>query len=239
MEENLENKSAFGTAGLVLGIIGVCTSFIPFINNLSFVLGILGVIFAVVCFTKKASKGKAIAALVLGILTMVFTISAQKSLSDSFNELDNGINNELSNISQGTSSDSQLLPAEKTYSFNEKFKFDDLEIKIGSNYSFDTVKNSFSEYNNKRVVKLPVTVKNLSTETHNLNMFFYSIFGSKGTEMDSLGAYFDNDVNFAGKLRSGASYTKYMYFLYDGNGKYTIEFDNYSEKITVELDIKR
>ena len=33
MEEN--KKSGLGTAGLVLGIIGVCTSFIPIINNLS------------------------------------------------------------------------------------------------------------------------------------------------------------------------------------------------------------
>lgn len=33
MEER--KKSGFGTAGLVLGIIGVCTSFIPIVNNVS------------------------------------------------------------------------------------------------------------------------------------------------------------------------------------------------------------
>ena len=59
MEER--KKSGFGTAGLVLGIIGVCTSFIPIVNNVSFVLGLIGGILAIVSLIKKASKGQAIA----------------------------------------------------------------------------------------------------------------------------------------------------------------------------------
>ena len=51
-------KSGFATAGLVLGIIGICTSFIPIINNLSFVLGLIGILFCVVSLIKKASKGQ-------------------------------------------------------------------------------------------------------------------------------------------------------------------------------------
>lgn len=34
-------KSGFATAGIVLGIIGICTSFIPIINNLSFLWELL------------------------------------------------------------------------------------------------------------------------------------------------------------------------------------------------------
>ena len=87
------------------------------------------------------------------------------------------------------------------------------------------------------VVKVPITVKNLSSETHSLNMFYYSIFGSKGRELDSVSSYFDDSVDFAGELRNGASYTKYLYFLYDGNGTYAIEFDNFSTKVIVEFNI--
>ena len=46
MEE--KKKSGFATAGLVLGIIGIFTSFIPIVNNLSFVLWTIGVIFEVI-----------------------------------------------------------------------------------------------------------------------------------------------------------------------------------------------
>lgn len=79
-------KSSLCTAGLVLGIIGICTSFIPIINNLSFFLGALAIIFGLVSI-KKASKGKMIATVILGILAVVITLSAQKSVSDSLDAL--------------------------------------------------------------------------------------------------------------------------------------------------------
>ena len=45
-KEKIETKkSGFATAGLVLGIIGICLSFIPILNNASFFLGVLAVIF--------------------------------------------------------------------------------------------------------------------------------------------------------------------------------------------------
>ena len=56
MEE--KKKSGFATAGLVLGIIGICTSIIPIINNLSFILGIIGAIFAIISLIKKQVKDK-------------------------------------------------------------------------------------------------------------------------------------------------------------------------------------
>ena len=85
MEE--KKKSGFATAGLVLGIIGVCTSFIPIVNNLSFILGLIGILFGIVSLIKKASKKTAIAAIIVCVLAMYFTVSSQKSLSDSLDEV--------------------------------------------------------------------------------------------------------------------------------------------------------
>ena len=86
MSHSETQKSSLCTAGLVLGIIGVCTSFIPIINNLSFVMGILAVIFGLVSI-KKAGRGKMIATIILGILAIVITLNAQQSLSDSLDAL--------------------------------------------------------------------------------------------------------------------------------------------------------
>lgn len=86
MSHSETQKSSLCTAGLVLGIIGVCTSFIPIINNLSFIMGVLAVIFGLVSI-KKASKGKMIATIILGILAIVITLNAQQSLSDSLDAL--------------------------------------------------------------------------------------------------------------------------------------------------------
>lgn len=127
----------------------------------------------------------------------------------------------------------------KAYGLNDTFTFDDLEITIGDNIEFTRVNNQFSDYDGKTVVKLPITVKNIKDETHRLNMFYYSIFGTEGIELDSLSAYFDDAVDYAGDLKNGGSYTKYLYFLYDGDGEYSIEFDNYSSKVIVEFDVKK
>lgn len=81
-KENIESKkSGLAKAGLVLGIIGICLSFIPILNNASFFLGVLAVVFGLIPLIKKASKGKAIAALILGVLSIVITLSLQSSWS--------------------------------------------------------------------------------------------------------------------------------------------------------------
>ncbi len=126
------------------------------------------------------------------------------------------------------------------YALDKAFKFDDLEITIGSEFSYTTVDNKYSDHYQKEVIKIPVTVKNLKEETHGLNMFYYDFYGSQGTELDSVSAYFSDDcVDYAGDLRTDASYTKYFYVLYDGDGKYTVEFNNFSEKISIDFEVKK
>lgn len=129
----MENKkSGFGTAGLVLGIIGICTCIIPIINNASFIMGLLAIIFGIISLVKKASKGKAITALILGILSIVITLSLQSSWS---NTLDN-ISNDLNTMSGDNTED--VLKNNVDVSFGnfevieEEYGFTDtkLEIKI-------------------------------------------------------------------------------------------------------------
>ena len=92
--EKVENKkSGLATAGLVLGIIGICLSFIPILNNASFFLGILAVIFGIIPLIKKASKGKAIAALFLGVLSIIITLSLQSSWSESLDKVSEDLDN--------------------------------------------------------------------------------------------------------------------------------------------------
>lgn len=98
-------KSGFGTAGLVLGIIGICTSFIPIINNLSFIMGVLAVIFGIIALCQKSSKGKVIASIILGILAIVITINSQEALSNSIDDALNTFNNEMDTMSGNNTED--------------------------------------------------------------------------------------------------------------------------------------
>lgn len=93
-------KSGFATAGLVLGIIGICTSFIPIINNLSFFMGIIAIIFGVIALIKKAGKGKTITAIILGILAIAITLNTQKAVSDSLNEVSSNLDKMAGNSTE-------------------------------------------------------------------------------------------------------------------------------------------
>lgn len=187
-------------------------------------------------FNKKLSmKVKIIITIIFSILFILFNFVTENN--DKGNE---PIENNNSNVEVDDKKEEDKGSNSKTsYSFDETFEFNDLEITIGSNYSFTKVDNQFSEHHKKEVVKLPITVKNIKEETHSLNMFYYNIFAPSGIETENVWAYFDDCVESAGELRNGASYTKYIYFLYNGDGKYAIEFDAIWEEKTVEIEIKK
>lgn len=187
---------------------------------------------------KKISKKHLMIILIIGII-LIIIFAVFMLLFNSKNE-DNNYTpyNPSSNPTQTIPDYTINKPVtNKIYGFDENFIFDNLEITIGSNYTFDIIQNRYSEYNNSTVLKIPITVKNNSSSTHGLNMFYYDVYGSLGTEIKTVGSYFDDDIDYAGDLRSGASYTKYINVLYDGNGIYSVEFNNYLQEITVEFNI--
>ena len=118
-------------------------------------------------------------------------------------------------------------------------KFDGLELVFGQ-YSFTEVDNKYSDYYGQTVVKIPITINNLSKETHSLNYFYYKLFGVSGIESPDLRVYFSDEASRGGDLLPGKSYTKYLYILYDGDGTYTLVFDNWLlDKKTVEIEVNR
>ena len=222
--------TGLGTAGLVLGIIAVVFAFIPILNVVSYVPAILAIIFGGIALSKETKKTRGIIIVVLGIAAILIAYIINVT---ALNAAGKAISNVLEEVEQ------KQEEGKKSYTLGETFKFDDLEITLGKNYSFDKVDNQFSDDHQKDVLKLPVTVKNLKDETHGLNMFFYSFFGSKGTKANSSGFYFDDSIDSAGDLRPGATQESNFYVIFDGSGKYTVEFSNFLDKITVEFDVKK
>ena len=139
-----QKKSGFATAALILGIIGICLSFIPILNNASFFLGILGVIFAIISLVKKGSKGKALAGLILGILSVVITLSLQSSWAESLDEVSNDLDNAAGNNTE------EILGR-------------DVDVSIG------TFEGNLDEYGLVDS-KLTVTVTNKTSETKSFSI---------------------------------------------------------------------
>lgn len=129
------------------------------------------------------------------------------------------------------------VPTKTTFTLGETFRFDDLDLTFSTEYVSTTIKNQFAEKNGAKVIGVPVTVKNQKNERHSLNMFFYDQYGTKGTRLDRIGSYFDDDIDYAGDILPGSSYTKSMYFLYDGNGEYKVFFETSKQKITLAFNV--
>ena len=179
-----KKKSGFATAALVLGIIGICTSFIPIVNNASFVLGVLAVIFAIIPLIKKASTGKAIVSIILGILAVVITLSSQKALSDSFDEL----SNELDKASGGSTQ--EVLANDVDVSFGE---FEVIEGDYGLNDTKLTVKltNKTSE---TRTFSLQVEAVNSNGERITQDYIYANNLTAGQSQSFDIFTYVSNDI---------------------------------------------
>lgn len=150
-------KSGLATAGLVLGIVGICLSFIPILNNASFFLGILAVIFGIISLSKKISKGKAIAALILGALSVVITLSLQSSWSETLDEASKELDN---------------MTGENTEEVLKK-----VDVNIGT---LEVVTDEYGYSETKLVVK----VANKSGEKKSFNITIEAV-SSDGSRLDT------------------------------------------------------
>lgn len=143
-----------------------------------------------------------------------------------------------SSASGGSSSTESAEQAPENPTLGSTFTFDGLEITFDDNYTFTTVDNEFSEYYQQDVVRVGFTITNISDETTSLNMFYWTLFGPSGTEANDVGSYFDDDAFWnSGEMKPGASMNLAFYMVYEGDGTYSIDFDNYSENVSVEFDV--
>ena len=144
MEE--KKKSGLATAGLILGIIGICTSFIPIINNISFVLGLIGAIMGIIALIKKTGKNQAIAGIILCILAVIITVNSQKALTDTLNEVS-------TNLDKATGSST------------EEVLKNDVNVELGN---FEVTEDNYGLVNTKLTVK--VTNKTGEKKSFNLHI---------------------------------------------------------------------
>lgn len=185
------------------------------------------------------TKKKILSILIIGIFSIgLVGCSDNDNTKKEMNNNNSYSNNESNYSSEDVSSNSKSS-GNKAYGLGDTFVFDGIELTLDNVYSFTSIDNRFSEHNGKSVIKLGVNVKNVSDKKHSLNMFYYQLFGSQGIELDDVTSYFDDSIDYAGELKPGASYKSYFYILYDGDGLYSIDFDNYSQELSVEFNITK
>ena len=218
---------------------------------LGFFIPIVGLILFI-CWKKdrpKASKSAGIGALasiiaklLLTILIVVITFMIGfSSVKDLINYTGTDIDNYKDNYDYNDDYDTDTDSKEesKTVNAGEMFEFSNMQITIGTDYTFTTLNSSNSTKNGMILVKLPITVKNLSNDENHLNMFYSNIYDPSDKKLTKQSSYFDDTIDSADDLKSGESYTKYYYFEYTTDGIYKVKFNNYTSKIDVNVEVKK
>lgn len=141
--------------------------------------------------------------------------------------------------SEGESAEPAAEEKENSYGPGDSFDFEGFEVTISDVDGWDKVKNEFAEENGKEVFRVKMTEVNNSDETGSVNMFSYKAFSPSGTELNDVNAYFDDSSMSAGEVRSGGTIEAYVYMLYEGDGDYVLEFDDWSKTIEVIIPVKK
>lgn len=95
MSEQQAPRSIAAIVALVLGVIALISSWVPFINNVSFVFALVGVVFAVVGLVgtlrgKKSGRGLAIASTVVNVAAVAIVLATQSAYSAAIDEAASG-----------------------------------------------------------------------------------------------------------------------------------------------------
>ena len=167
MSEANGNKatSGFAIAGLVLGILAAVSSWIPIINNFSFILAVIGLVFAIVGVVgtvrgKKAGKGIAIAALVINLVAAGIVLAMQSAMSAAIDDATSGlVSTEDVTVQQqdGTDTDAGADPVDQ-----QAYAIADVQM-TGDDYSV-TISGTFTNNSDAEVSYVQVSYRLLDAE---------------------------------------------------------------------------
>ena len=102
-------------------------------------------------------------------------------------------------------------------------------------FVYATVESYDDSVNGKEAIGVPVTLKNLKSESASpfwtLNITLYGPRGvAQGSgSMSSAGWYFDDSIENAANMRAGATNELYVYFYDEGEGEYVAEISAWDE----------
>lgn len=202
--------------GVVLGAIAVLTSFMPIVNNGSFILALIGAVVGIVGLVgvlrgKKRSKPLAIIALALNVIAVVVVIATQSMYSAAIDDAVNG----PAVASTSQASDADQAPADQA---NGAAGATDLAVgtaatlENGLTVTVDSVAGGLTNYDGSAVTCVHVTYANNGSDEVAFNMFDWSGQDAQGAQRNST-FYSDGTEQLdSGTLAAGGTVAGNVYF---------------------------
>lgn len=169
-----QERKVLGILAIIFGAIALLGSWMPIINNFSFILAVLALIFGLIGFAvnRKRPKTLAIIGTVLAVVSIAIVLVTQAMYAKSLKELGKNVEETVSSVSSSIESSQK----EEDAKFNwTKEQFDALQVGDIINYgaggtNYDDVASVHGEPNN---------VTTSSVNDHDSKTVSYTSTGSK------------------------------------------------------------
>ena len=169
-----QERKVLGILAIIFGALALLGSWMPIINNFSFVLAILALIFGLIGFVinRKRPKTLAIIGTVLAVVSMVIVLVTQSMYARALNDAAKNVEDTVSSVSSSIESSQK----EEDAKFNwTKEQFD--ALKVG-----DIVNNGAGGANYDEIVSAhgePSNTTTSSVNDHESKTVSYTSLGSK------------------------------------------------------------
>ena len=169
-----QERKVLGILAIIFGALALLGSWMPIINNFSFILAILALIFGLIGFAvnRKRPKTLAIIGTVLSVVSIAIVLATQAMYAKSLKELGKNVEETVSSVSSSIESSQK----EEDAKFNwTKEQFDALQVGDIINYgagrtNYDDIASVHGEPNN---------VTTSSVNDHDSKTVSYTSTGSK------------------------------------------------------------
>lgn len=169
-----QERKVLGILAIIFGAIALLGSWMPIINNFSFILAVLALIFGLIGFAvnRKRPKTLAIIGTVLAVVSIAIVLVTQAMYAKSLKELGKNVEETVSSVSSSIESSQK----EEDAKFNwTKEQFDALQVGDIINYgaggtNYDDIASVHGEPNN---------VTTSSVNDHDSKTVSYTSTGSK------------------------------------------------------------
>lgn len=215
MGENGEKRgtSAMAVAGLVLGILAAVSSWVPIVNNLSFVIGAIGLVLAVIGLVrtlrgKRAGKGLAVAAVVVNVVALAVVLASQSAMSAALDEAVEGP--DVAAVSAPEGGDQGESAEQAT---TDLAPGSTVDLENGLSVTVDSVETGLANFDGSTVVAAHVTYVNGGDEPASYNTYDWKGEDANGAQEYTTYYSEATDDLSSGTLAAGGTKSGTVYFV--------------------------
>lgn len=207
-----KKTSGLGIASLVLGIIAIIGSWVPILNNVSFLLAIVGLVLGIVGIVsirkgKAGGKGLTIAAIIINVVAIVIVICTQWVFGKALDEVSKDLDSGSTVVSTSEKADSGDSKKSEKNADNSKLAIGKaVTLDNGLQVSVDSKAEKTDQAGDKYLL-VTVTYKNTGSEPVDYNQFDWKQTSDSGNMKDPEIPVLDEEPLGDGSLKAGGTLT--------------------------------